>query len=142
MYPVEYHLPGLSHADMREARRVGGAVANRTGTRCFYNSVSGKLIWVYGTEPAGGPLGVAFRTPDGVRRYGSADIDDMVRYIGYGKMKRSAKDRIIEGQKRAEEHDKEEATEARLAERRRDVESYAAHLSRKRRGTATKVVTV
>ncbi len=60
-YPVDRPLPGLSEGEMRDARRVGLAVANRTGTRCFYNAAKGRLYWVYGTEPGGGPLGVDFK---------------------------------------------------------------------------------
>lgn len=143
MHPVERELPGLTWLQMREARRVGGEVARRTGTRCFYNSASGKLIWVYGDEPHGGPLGVRFRTSGGtIKHYHGGDVDDLVLLVNMGKAKRVVKDRIAAANAASAEHDRKETEGRRLDGLRKDTVDYAEFLSRKRRGTGTLAVTV
>lgn len=116
---------------------MGEAVARRTGTNCYFNILTGRLLWVYGEEPHGGPLSVEFRRPEGCRRYADHEIDDMVLYIGMGKIGRRAKDRIAEKQKIAEAGQQEQEHGRFLEGNRKNAEDYAAHLSRKRRGVAT-----
>lgn len=139
-FPIDGPLPNLSPDHAWSARLVGKAVASRTQTNCFYVSTTGKLMWVYGAEPAGGPLIVPFRTRDGILSYDNGAIDEMVRYINLGKMPRAQKDRIAASTAASEEHDRQERNGQWLADRRPDMERKAEHLDRKRRGTATAVV--
>lgn len=139
MYPIDRELPGLSPWDQREARRIGREVAKRTGTTCFYHGIKGKLFWVYGQEPGGGPLGIEFKTEHGCKRFHAGEVDDMVAYINLGKMERRRKDRIAASDAAADESEKEQEQGRTLDRDRKSIEDYADFLGRKRRGTTTLV---
>ena len=117
-------------------------MCRRTGTRCFYNIANGRLFFVYGDEPHGGPLSLEYRRKDGCRRYEAHEIDDAVWYINHGKMERKEKERIAANQAAAEASEREQKQGRFLEGRRKDTEDYAGFLDRKRRGTATLAVAV
>jgi hypothetical protein len=143
MYPIERPVPALSPWELADARRIGRAVASRTGTRCFYNAAKGRLMWVYGAEPGGGPLAVDFKRRDGGSyHYHAGDIDDMVGYINRGKISRREKDRIAANDAAAEASDKEQQQGRSFDKDRREIENYADFLDKKRRGTGTLAVAV
>lgn len=133
-------LPGLSFLNAAHVRHVATKVADRTGTRGFYNPVTGKVLWVYGTEPVGGPLGVKFKYQSGeFRRYADHQIDQFVEYINLGKMDPRVKDHIAKSTEMMEASDREQEQGRYLDGHRRESENYAGFLSRKRRGTGTLV---
>lgn len=141
MTPVDGRpLPGLSLDDARSALRVALSVCSRTGTRCFYNTVTGKLLFVYGNDPDGGPLQVPFRRLDGIEKYTTTSTDAMVEYIRLGLLARREKDRIAEQNDRAEKQEKEKLGQKFRDDVRSDVLSYAAFLDRRRRGVASHIV--
>lgn len=132
-------VPTLNQWALKDAVRIGRDVGARTGTRAFYNYATGRIFWVYGDEPHGGPLGVEFRFRDGYRHYHGGDVDDFVRYINMGKMARAEKDRIAAANDAAEKHAATES-QGRFSEgNRANALDYAGFLDRKRRGTGTLV---
>lgn len=141
-HPIDGPLPSLSPEHAWSARLVGKAVALRTGTNCFYVSTTGKLLWVYGNEPAGGPLQVPFRTKDGIVNYTAGVIDDMVEWVQRGKVSAREKQRVALSNQKSQEHDNAEARGRFLADRRPEALKRAEYLDRKRRGTQTLSVSV
>jgi hypothetical protein len=135
MVPVDGRpLPGMPHADSRAAFKVALSVCSRTGTRCFFNVISGKLLFCYGNEPFGGPLMVPYRTLEGTRHYGASACDGMVEYIRLGLLSRIEKDRIAAQNAKAEKDEAEKLGQKFRDDVRPDVLSYAAHLDQRRRG--------
>ena len=141
MFPVDGRsLPGLSSCDAKAAKRLGDAISTRTGTRCYYNARSGKLLFCYDAEPHGGPLLIPFKNPDGTIKDHRGSIDDMVHYINFGKMSRAEKDRIERNNEAAVEAEKVQA-QGRFSEgNRKNALDYAAFKSRRRRGVAKTIV--
>ena len=136
MVPVDGRpLPGLTAQENVEARRIAHAVGGRTQTRCFYNIVSGKLLFCYDAEPHGGPLLIAFKNKDGTTKRHTELIDDYVSYINYGKMPRRAKDKMLDDQEMSRKNDETEARGRFSEENRKDFIDYAEFRQRKRRGT-------
>lgn len=141
MFPVDgRHLPGLSNDDIRRAKRLGDAIATRTGTRCFYNARNGKLLFCYGDEPHGGPLMVPFKNPDGTIKHHEATVDDMVHYINYGKMPREAKDKIESDRLASEERAKVQEQGRFSDGNRKNALDYVAFKDRRRRGVAKTII--
>lgn len=137
MHPVDGRsLPGLSVDQERMARRIGDSIAGRTGTKCFYNQISGKLLFCYDVEPHGGPLVIPFRNKDGTIKDHRGTIDDMVTYINFGKMPREMKDKIESDRASSEQKDAEQARGRFSDGNRKNALDYADFLGRKRRGTA------
>jgi hypothetical protein len=129
--PIDRHMPGLSHYEEKQARRAGEEVSRRTGTRCFYVAHSRKLLFVYGDEPAGGPLQVD------AKGYTASEIDDMVRYINLGKMSRSQKDRILARNEANEKQEQRLQHERWRGAMEKETVKHAEFLDRKRRGVET-----
>lgn len=128
-------LGGLSHSDKQDAERIARAVAVPTGTKCFYNIITGKLLFVYGQEPVGGPLQIPFRGASGHRNYDGAGLTAMVEYIRLGKMSPTEKDRIAKQNEAAERQEKERLGQQFRDDVRPDVLAHAKFLSERRRGT-------
>lgn len=118
-------------------RKGCAEIARRTGTRPFYNRFSRKVIFVYGDEPAGGPLSLPVL--DG-RAMEPHAIDLAVEWVQMGKVDRREKDRIAARNERHEADEKESAKAKFQDDRRPDAVSYAQRLDRRRRGTQSTTV--
>jgi hypothetical protein len=136
MTPVDGRpLPNVSHGDAMHIRWWAGQIAARTGLKPFYNSNFRNVLFALGNEPHGGPVAI-----DAVHRDGTfkticvQDIDDACKLIGMGRLKRAEKAKIAAAAKQREQWEKNDKTDAFLAERRPDAEYYAGFLDRKRRG--------
>ncbi len=141
MQPVDGRpLTGCSNEDSKAAHKVALSVCSRTGTRCFFNAISGKLLFCYGDEPFGGPLMVPFRTLLGVKSYGTSSCDGMVEYIRLGLMTRIQKDRIAAQNAKTEKDEAEKLGQKFRDDVRPDVLQYATHLNQRRRGVTKKIV--
>lgn len=137
MHPIDRPLP-LEHAAEVCLRRVGTAIASRSGTRCFYNSATRTLLFCCGDEPHGGPLRLPAFQPDGVtpRRYEAHEIDEAVRCIGLGRVDRRDKDRWGDRARREEEYTNQQARQKKSDAIRPDALDYAAFRDRARRGVS------
>ena len=129
-------LPGLSMSDKAAAERIANHVGSRTQTRCFFNCLTGKLLFVYGTEPVGGPLSISFKPigQDAIN-YDTGRLEAMVEYIRLGRMSPEEKDRIAKQNERAEQQEREALGQKFRDDVRSDVLGYAAFLDQRRRGT-------
>lgn len=137
LYPAGSSLPGMSACDQKHVWRVGEAVTRRTGLRCFYNARLGKLTWCLHGAADGGPLGVPMIANGRVRRYEDHEIDDMVRWIGMGRLSRAQKDRIAAGREASEKSEAEQAQGRFSDGNRKNATDMAGFLDRRRRGVAT-----
>lgn len=126
------------------ARRLGDSVARRTGTNYVFNKESGGLYFFYGPDPVAGPVEVPIAPQwwDTRKPCREDDADAIVRYINLGKMPAREKDRQLFRAEEAEKQEKSRQKSAMVHDRAHDIESYATHLDRKRRGVETKVVTL
>lgn len=137
MFPLDGRaLPHIAPVDAKYIRAWATKIASRTGLHAFYNAGLGNVLFALSNEPFGGPITVPVFANRQVRKVSDTEIDDMVRMAGMARLKREAKDRIMAHNKQLEEWEKNDKTNALLAERRPDAISYAGFLDRKRRGVA------
>jgi hypothetical protein len=128
--------PGLSTQHRATLSRAASAVCTRvSGLRCSYDARTESLFFHYGDAPEVGPMRLPAFNGDNPARIESHDIDAAVRFINYGRIPRTVKDRIDRNRKASEKHEHEVATAQFLDERRPSAIDYAAFKDRKRRGT-------
>ena len=136
-------VPGLTWFESAQAERVGNAIARRTQTKPFFNTMTGGIFFARGQTPNMGPYELPFK-PDGegVRPIPEHDIDNLVAYINLSLIPQETKDKWEKGHDDRAKHDAKEANEKMFEDRRHDIENYAEFLSRKRRGVGTVVQTL
>lgn len=135
MFPLDGRaLPHISAPDAKKIRGWASRIASRTGLKAFYNARLGNVLFSLTDEPFGGPITVPVFKNHQIRTVSETEIDDMVRMAGMARMSRAQKDKILAHNKQLESWEKEDKTNALLAERRPDAISYAAFRDRKRRG--------
>lgn len=134
------HAP-VSQDVRRKMRTVASQIGRRTGLRCSYNAFDKTMFFHYTPEPDSGPLSLPVFDGNVSKTYSSTDIDDAVRYVNYGKMSRSQKDRIASQQKQMEQWEQQDKRNRFLAERRPDAEDFARFLDQKRRGVGKVIST-
>lgn len=127
--------PNVSWSHRIHLRRVGNAIARRTGLFCSFNKVNNSLLFHQGPEPFGGPLSLPVFHPDRhERRYSDPDIDLAVETVGICRVGRKAKDVWAAKQKQRDAWEKKSATDKYLDDVRPGATDYARYLDQRRRG--------
>lgn len=138
------HVHGLDCFEVKEAVRVGRAIGSRTQTHPFFNLNTGAIFFSRRECPQrGGVYEMSFK-PAGEqsRVVQDHEIDELVNYMNLSLVPEEVKDKWTEGHKAREEHEKSEWFNEKAEAKSKDVEDYAAFLSRKRRGVGTVVQTL
>lgn len=127
-------LPGLRGDRAGEARRIAAAIQSRTGRKVAWDRNRAALYVYLGDNSV--DSGVALFPLDhpigGKGPFGEADIDDMVRFINYGKMSRKQKDRLDADREAAVRADENNFIGERFEDSRRDTEDRLTHIADKR----------
>ena len=137
MYPLDGRgIPTLAPLDRAKAEKIGRDIARRTQTVPFFNLITGGIFFSRGNTPSFGPYELPFvdaKTPEG------HEIDNVVAYMNLALVPDEQKEMWRAGHEERKAHEKVEAQKKDVETRRHDIEDYAAHLSRARRGTQTTV---
>lgn len=144
-YPHMHRIasaPGVDPQHRSRLVKIADAICRRTGIRCSYNAFNERLFFHYTPEPDSGPFALPVFDQDGHPiRYSDNDIDDAVRYIQYGKMSRSQKDKIGRQKEQMDRWTWEDKMNRHLDERRPSGVDYARYLDQKRRGVSKVIST-
>lgn len=140
MRPIE--SAPVDSVDRKRLGRIARAICGRTGLHCHYNCFDKSLFFHYTPEPDSGPLRLPVFNYDGsMRIWSDIEIENAVRYVQYGKMKRSMKDREADKHRKNQEYEHLIATEKHLDERRPGARDRMAFRQQTRNGLR-KVISV
>lgn len=141
MIPIDgRHIPGLDDSDRRSAERVGKLIASRTQTHPFWNLYTGGIFFSRYAQPTMAPYELPFKPNGGpARRMEPHQIDEVVSYINLSLIPDETKEKWRAQKESAAERELADSRRAKVQDDAHDIESYAAFLDRKRRGTQTLV---
>ena len=129
-------VTGVGAIELARIVRVGKTIARRTQTNPFFDLQTGSIFFARGEVPN---MGVHRVPVIDAKLPEDHEVDNIVSYMNLSMVPNHVKEQWEKGHEHRNKHDKVEKKMRAIEDRTHEIEDYAAHVSRRRRGTQTVV---